>query len=235
MASDAPICARQRPFFLRYTWARGVRRTASINRLAGKKGAAAYNVSRVQLPVERSSQIHRRRRRSKSMHELMLQCEVLEQRVVMSTFTWTGSGANANWSTVGNWSGGVAPTSGNNTLIFGAGQSQLTSVDDISALSVNEITLSGGYTVSGNAITLTGSGGVGIDNQAGTNAFSDPITLGTDLTFTEDAGQLPLGGVISWITEPDSERIGVPGPWRCEYLHRRHHDRRRHDQYFGRQ
>ena len=127
---------------------------------------------------------------------MILGCEALEVRIVPSTFTWTGGGANANWSTVGNWQGGVAPANGS-ILVFGSGASQLTDVDDISGLSVAEIELAGGYSISGVAITLTGSTGVGIDNQTGTNAISDPITLGANLTFTQDAGQLTLGGVVS--------------------------------------
>ena len=146
---------------------------------------------------KRSSPTHRRRRRSKSMHERTLHYEVLELRVVPSgTYTWTGGGVNSNWSTGANWQGGVAPTSAS-TLVFGSGKSQLTNIDDISGLSVAEIVLSGGYSISGSAITVTGSGGVGIDSQTGTNAFNNPITLGASLTFTEDAGQLTLGGVIT--------------------------------------
>ena len=138
----------------------------------------------------------RRRLRARRRDKLTLPCEVLEVRLVPSTFTWTGGGANSNWSTGANWQGGVSPTSGS-TLVFGVGQSQLTNVDDIVGLSVAEIQLAGGYSISGNAITLTGSGGVGIDSQSATNTFSSPITLGASLAFTEDAGQLTLGGVIS--------------------------------------
>ena len=138
---------------------------------------------------KRSSPTHRRRRRSKSMHELTPRYEVLEVRVVPSTYTWTGGGVNSNWSTGANWQGGVAPTSAS-TLVFGSGESRLTNIDDISGLSVAEIELSGGYSISGSAITVTGSGGVGIDSQTGTNAFNNPITLGASLTFMEDAGQL---------------------------------------------
>ena len=130
------------------------------------------------MPVSEKRSIagRRRRRRSKSIHELRLQCEALEQRVVLSTFTWTGNGANANWSTGTNWQGGVSPSSGS-ILVFGTGVSQLTNTDDISGLSVAEIELSGGYSISGNSINLTGSGGVGIDNQTAANSFNNPIAL----------------------------------------------------------
>ncbi len=128
--------------------------------------------------------------------KLTPRCEVLEIRLVPSTYTWTGGGSNSNWSTAANWQGGVAPTSGS-TLIFGTGESQLTDVNDIVGLSVAEIQIAGGYSISGNAVTLTGSGGVGIDSQSGTNIFTDAITLGASLSFMLDAGQLTLGGVIS--------------------------------------
>ena len=156
---------------------------------------------------KRSSSRHRHERRSKSAHKPNLQFEALELRVVpSSTYTWIGGGANSNWSTVGNWSGGVAPTTGG-TVVFGSGESQLTNVDNIAGLSVAEIELAGGYSISGTAITVTGSGGVGIDNQTGTNSLSNPITLGANLTFEQDAGQLTLAGVIR-----GSQTLTTAGP-----------------------
>jgi autotransporter-associated beta strand protein len=135
-------------------------------------------------------------RRSKRTRNVIARCEALEVRLVPATFTWTGGGANSNWSTGGNWQGGAAPTNGS-ILVFGTGESQLTNVNEIVGLSLAEIQLAGGYSISGNAVTLTGSGGVGIDSQSATNTLTAPITLGASLSFTEDAGQLTLGGVVS--------------------------------------
>ena len=134
--------------------------------------------------------------------------ELLEPPVVPTTFTWTGAGANANWSTAANWQGNAAPTIGA-ILVFGASEARLTNVDDIPGLSLGEITLAGGYSISGDAITLTGAGSsisfgngqdpseTAIDNQAGTNSLNNPITLGADVIFAEEAGQLNMGGVIT--------------------------------------
>ena len=119
----------------------------------------------------------RRRRRLQVRARWIPALELLERRLVPSTYTWTGGGANSNWSNGANWQGGVSPTSGS-TLIFGSGESQFTNVDDISGLSIAEIELAGGYSISGNAVTLTGSSAVGIDNQSGTNTFNNPIALG---------------------------------------------------------
>ena len=156
---------------------------------------------------KRSSPGYRHRRRAKGRHELILQFEDLELRVVpSSTFIWTGAGANSNWSTVANWQGAAAPTMGS-ILVFGAGESQFTNADDIAGLSVAEIELAGGYSISGDAITITGSAGLGIDSQSAANSFNDPITLGASLTFEQDAGQLTLGGVIS-----GSQTLTTTGP-----------------------
>jgi hypothetical protein len=110
--------------------------------------ALANSTHRLETPSEplpkskESFSSWRRRKQSKRIHKLNLQYEALEIRVVpSSTFTWTGAGANNNWSTVGNWSGGVAPTTGG-TLVFGTGESQHTNVDDMSGLTVAEILLS---------------------------------------------------------------------------------------------
>src|SRR5207247_330869 len=39
-----------------------------------------------------------------------LQIEELENRVVPSTFSWSGLGSTNNWSEAANWMGGTAPT-----------------------------------------------------------------------------------------------------------------------------
>ncbi|MGO8897425.1 MAG: autotransporter-associated beta strand repeat-containing protein, partial [Isosphaeraceae bacterium] len=137
---------------------------------------------------------------------------VLTYQHAASIDTWTGSGSHNNWSTAGNWSGG-APTNGE-ALVFPAGVSNLSSVDDIAGLSLSEIRFTGGgYSITGTqALTLTGSSGVGIDNTTGTNTFAAPITLGANLTFTEEAGTLTLGGVIGGsfnLTQGDGGTTGT--------------------------
>jgi autotransporter-associated beta strand protein len=141
----------------------------------------------------RFSQVRRDRHREARLTPTL---ELLELKLLPSTYTWTGGGANSDWSTGANWQGGIAPTSGS-VLVFGPGESQLTNVNDIVGLSLAEIQIVGGYSISGDMVSLNGSGGVGIDSQSGSNTLTTPITLGANLSFTEDAGQLTLGGVIS--------------------------------------
>jgi fibronectin-binding autotransporter adhesin len=96
--------------------------------------------------------------------------------------TWTGGGGNANFSTSGNWSncGGSAPGTGDN-LIFDATATSLTPNNDMTGASFANVSFTGsfssaGFTVSGNAFTITG--GV-TDNSTGTwtHTFSAPVTF----------------------------------------------------------
>ncbi len=130
--------------------------------------------------------------------------------VVAPTFTWTGGGSpNSNWSDGANWQGGVAPTSGGTTvLVFPSSASEQTNTDNISGLSIAEIeytetTGTAAYNTSpgsGDTITLSGSSGLGIEDQAsGTNTFSVAITLGNSLTIQANnaSATLTLPGAIN--------------------------------------
>lgn len=82
-----------------------------------------------------------------------------------ATRTWTGGGADDNWSTAANW-GGVAPATGD-TLLF-TGTARTTNVNDIVDLTVPWVTFnSGGFSLSGNALKVSGA----VTNAAGTNTF----------------------------------------------------------------
>ena len=107
-----------------------------------------------------------RPRRPVTRRARRLNLEALEERKLLATDTWTGGGIDNNWSTGGNWSSGVPGTG--ETLVFPLGASQLTNVDNVANLSVAEIQFGGThYVITGtDALTLTGSAGVGIDNQA---------------------------------------------------------------------
>src|SRR5262249_13687088 len=75
-----------------------------------------------------------------------------------TTLVWTGLGGvgNENWSDPVNWSG-AAPVTGDR-LIFGAGAAQQTANNDLVNGSFAAIVFqAGGYTITGNAIKLTGA------------------------------------------------------------------------------
>ncbi|MFN7138513.1 MAG: autotransporter-associated beta strand repeat-containing protein [Limisphaerales bacterium] len=83
--------------------------------------------------------------------------------------TWTGAGANGNWSTGLNW-GGAVPISGNQ-LTFN-GTTRQVNTNDLSGLTVPSLTFNnGGFTLWGNEISLSGT----VSNLAGVNTLKGNV------------------------------------------------------------
>jgi len=78
------------------------------------------------------------------------------QVTAVSTRTWTGAGATANWSDGANWDTGV-PVAGD-TLVFPPGASRKTNTNDLAAGTAFVIVkfTGGGYQLQGNAFDVTG-------------------------------------------------------------------------------
>jgi hypothetical protein len=129
--------------------------------------------------------------------------EGLEERMAPAAHTWTGLGADNNWSTAANWAGNVAPSPGDD-LVF-AGTDRLTPTNDFPANTpFGTITFaSGGFDLGGNAVLLDASGG-GVVNAAGDNTLSLGIAFKTvQQTITTAAGTtLSVAGHLADI--PDS-------------------------------
>src|SRR3989441_14347 len=129
---------------------------------------------------------------------VLLALVTLAPRGAAQTFTWTGA-SNPNWKTNGNWLGGAAPTgNGGENLVFPSGAANLTNSNNLKGTSFNSITISGsGYTVGGNATTLTGS--LADSSVAGTNTISLGLTFAATRTVTVSnaATTLTISGVIS--------------------------------------
>src|SRR6266704_3406652 len=130
---------------------------------------------------------------------VLLALLTLAPRGAAQTFTWTGA-SNPNWKTNGNWLGGAAPTgNGGENLVFPSGAANLTNTNNIKGTSFNSITISGsGYTVGGNATTLTGS--LADSSVAGTNTISLGLTFAATRTVTvSNAGTaLTLSGTNTY-------------------------------------
>jgi len=117
-----------------------------------------------------------------------------------ATRTWSGLGADTNWTTAANWD--VLPVAGDD-LVFpnGVPAGSLTNNNDFPvATAFQSITFSGnGYTLNGNSITLF-SGGLAMTSSAapGFNTINFAIALGGDVSFDLAATtRLELFGVIS--------------------------------------
>jgi hypothetical protein len=97
--------------------------------------------------------------------------------------TWTGAGANSNWSTAANWVGNVAPVAGDD-LVFPANASQQTNNNNLLLFTqFNSIRFEGGaYNVGGNPFVL-GAGGLTVETGTQTiNVFN--VRLNAAQTFT---------------------------------------------------
>ena len=106
-----------------------------------------------------------------------------------ATLTWNGGGTDASWSTPANWAG-ATPANGD-ALVFG-GAARLTNSNDW-LTGVGAVTFSsGGFTTSGNALTLNGD-----FTSTGNNTWAVNSTFGAARTFTSTSGLLTLGGSLS--------------------------------------
>ncbi|MFO0808170.1 MAG: autotransporter-associated beta strand repeat-containing protein [Gemmataceae bacterium] len=124
------------------------------------------------------------------------------------SYTWSGSGGNANWSTPGNWAGGVPPVSGIDTVVIADGF-PLFPVNENQNIAnpfvLNSLRLANGFAVGGGALEFrTNSTGVGptLLHYAGAATISAPVTLADTLTYVPDqnvatgTAVFTLGGVV---------------------------------------
>ncbi|HEY3322308.1 MAG TPA: autotransporter-associated beta strand repeat-containing protein [Planctomycetota bacterium] len=115
---------------------------------------------------------------------------------VPQTFTWTGGGLDANWTTAANWQGGVAPAAGDN-LIFGAGgalqkatcNNSYAADTAFGSIQFND----SGYTINGFSVKLIGGASALNNNIAGAN------TLNIDVKFANAGGTIATlaGGTLT--------------------------------------
>jgi autotransporter-associated beta strand protein len=155
--------------------------------------------------------IQRRKRPRKQ-----LVCELLEDRLTPTTYTWTGLGASSDWSVAANWSssagGSAAPSTAPgavNDLVFGVIKptASLPTTNNLSGLIVDSITFSAdtpkgpGYNLGGNAITLTGGITVGASLGTTTIALNTTLTPSTPTlqqTFlVNPASTLDISGTLT--------------------------------------
>lgn len=151
--------------------------------------------------------IGREPKRARRARRLGLGMERLEDRVVLSAVQWSGADAlqtgNTNWSDTKNWSGNVAPVAGD-TVTFPTGLTgaALTSVDDISGLSLQGLTIvDQNYNISAAAnVTLALTAPLDASLTSGSSTFNVPVDFGGaagTITVDNQAAALAMGGVIT--------------------------------------
>lgn len=118
-----------------------------------------------------------------------------------ATKTWTGSGGDSNFNTSGNWSPSGAPTNGDD-LVFPQTATNKTPNNNISSLSIGNISFTGsgfdGYTLSGNALTLTGGITSNVTGDGFLATLETPITVSGSQTWsTTDSSFISIDGALS--------------------------------------
>ena len=124
---------------------------------------------------------------------LLLASGLLHAAAPTTTYTWTGSGADALWSNATNW-GGTSPLAAGNTIgiTFNATTANNSVNLDTSGAIVNLLTFGGStnYTLGGNLLTFEGAATA--DTVALFASGSTAVTINNNITFNSTS----LGGTI---------------------------------------
>jgi len=118
--------------------------------------------------------------------------------VEAATVTWDGGGADTNWLTPANWVGDVAPTSTDSLIFTGTVRPSNNNNFPASTTFSNILIDAGGFTLAGNAITVTG--GISASSTSGNTTISSGLIFNTTQTITVGlaaARTLTLSGQIS--------------------------------------
>ena len=110
-----------------------------------------------------------------------------------TVFTWSGGGANTSWSTTGNWSNGIAPTTGNDLLFNNS--SRTTNVNNIGSLQIGTIQFgdsASAFTVSGSLVYL----GSITNSSSYLQTLNLAVSQSTSGTY-DAASNITIGGALS--------------------------------------
>lgn len=119
-------------------------------------------------------------------------------------FIWTGAGADAQWSTAANWSGGAAPGSSNVALFKGSACSSNCSPTIGASININGVRMNSDYAgtitqSAGKTITVGMGGWVQLAGAFVGSSSGDAITIGDSNlvvnggSFTSTSGALSFG------------------------------------------
>ena len=118
--------------------------------------------------------------------------------VTGDTHHWRGGGADNNWSTGGNWSPATAPST-RDTVVFDSDAASKTASNDLGGLSLAGISILGtGYSITGQAVTLTGA-----MSCTGSCAWGPDVILNTTQQISVgDGASLTISGKVGPFLDP---------------------------------
>jgi len=126
--------------------------------------------------------------------------------------TWTGTAGDHKFSTGTNWSGNVAPTTGDSLIFDNTSATDLTPSNDMVGASFAGITFQGSgstaFAVAGTAFTLTGN----ITNTTAlSQSIDNDITVSGTRTIATGTGAIMLSGVVDG--SGSINKTGTGGLW----------------------
>jgi autotransporter-associated beta strand protein len=144
---------------------------------------------------------------------LLLAALFVPQQLLHAQVTWSGAGADNNWSTPENWAG-IAPTDGS-TLIFD-GTTRLSNTNDLTLAGIAGITFNAdGFILNGNSLSLSTSA---ITNSVGTNIIGLNLTWGTaGNLYAAPNTELVISGVLTNPFTSGSSNVLYKGGGRVRY------------------
>jgi fibronectin-binding autotransporter adhesin len=132
---------------------------------------------------------------------------IMTSKTLAATLTWSGGGANDNWSTGTNWAG-TAPVAGDLLIFVGTTRpvtnNDLTAGTSLAGIQFNNTLNAQNFTLNGNQITLTGNITAAATSSAGddiVNTINLDIRLGANVTMTPSItngnNDIIVNGIIS--------------------------------------
>lgn len=139
--------------------------------------------------------------------------ELLEDRLNPASFTWTGLGADTNWSTGGNWVGGVAPTASATAvddLIFAENVAQATSNNDL-VVGLNGLAAFNSIAFAGDDYVLTGNQIILGDEGASSSGFINSNVGATNNVIQFDIQMGGNDGGLQFFTISSNSDLTIEG------------------------
>jgi fibronectin-binding autotransporter adhesin len=137
--------------------------------------------------------------RRKARLDLLLLLLTVLPTGAQAQYTWTGSGADSNWSTLANWDSNGIPLSSSSAQLDFTGNAA-TSNNDLGTFSLNllQFDVSADLTMTGGDLNLVGNNPTLTQNTSFSITLNNNLTLTNGLTVNLDgSGPVTLAGTLS--------------------------------------